>query len=226
MRNALPTPTADVYVALDSAFCLFNERLFEGRLPGVLITLTRKRGANGYFWGEQARKGQEIADEIALNPHTMSRSPKDVLGTLVHEMTHLEQHHYGKPGKDGYHNREWTGLMERVGLKPIAHDNDHGTGKKVTHEIIPDHEADVAIDDFLKRDEAKGMGWFMVAPVAKPKKFDLSKTPHLCEACGAKAWAKLGTTLYCGNVTEHHDREEALMLPDDDYAAAAEGAGK
>ena len=37
---------------------------------------------------------------------------------LVHEMTHLEQEEYGKPGKKGHHNREWVGLMERVGLIP------------------------------------------------------------------------------------------------------------
>lgn len=225
MRNTF-NPTADVYVALDSAFQFFNDRLFEGRLPGVLITLTRKRNANGYFWAEQARKDDQTADEIALNPHTMSRSPKDVLGTLIHEMTHLEQQHFGKPGKDGYHNRQWVGLMERVGLKPISHDNDQGTGKKVTHEIIADHEADVAIDDFLKRDEAKGMGWFMIAPATKEKKLDLSKTPHICPECEAKAWAKLGTKLFCGNHEAHEHGDDVEMEADPAFVEQAQERGK
>ena len=33
-------------------------------------------------------------------------------------MTHLEQAHFGKPSRNGYHNKEWADLMERVGLMP------------------------------------------------------------------------------------------------------------
>lgn len=43
------TPTAETYGGLDRAFTHFNERLFESRLPEVMFTVHRKRGARGYF---------------------------------------------------------------------------------------------------------------------------------------------------------------------------------
>jgi hypothetical protein len=221
MRNDILNPTHEVYTALDSAYQFFNARLFEGELPGCLITLTRKKGAHGYFWAGQAKKGDLVADEIALNPHTMSRDPKEVLSTLIHEMVHLRQQHFGKPSKDGYHNREWVRMMEEVGLEAVSQDNDKGTGKKVTHRITPDGEADIALDDFLARPEAAGMGWFLMAPARAAKKLDLSKTPHVCPECGAKAWAKLGTRLFCGNHVEHTGADDVEMEPDPDFVAYA-----
>ena len=47
------TPTAETYNGLQKAFDHFNAALFENRLPPVMFTLTRKRGAHGYFWAEQ-----------------------------------------------------------------------------------------------------------------------------------------------------------------------------
>lgn len=218
MRNDTLNPTAEVYTALDSAYQFFNARLFEGQLPGCLLTLTRRKGANGYFWADQAKKGDLVADEIALNPHTMNRDPRAVLATLLHEMVHLQQQHFGKPGKDGYHNQQWVDMMEAVGLKAVSIDQPGKcTGKKVTTEIIPDGEADIAFDDFLKRPEAVGMGWFMVTPAPAAKKLDLSKTPHECPECGAKAWGKLGIKLYCGNHDEHAGGDDVRMEPDPEY---------
>ena len=34
----------------------------------------------------------------------------------MHEMAHLEQHHFGKPSRAGYHNKQWAGMMKAVGL--------------------------------------------------------------------------------------------------------------
>jgi hypothetical protein len=31
------------------------------------------------------------------------------LSTLVHEMAHLQQNHFGKSSRTGYHNKEWAG---------------------------------------------------------------------------------------------------------------------
>jgi predicted SprT family Zn-dependent metalloprotease len=37
---------------------------------------------------------------------------------MTNEMAHLEQHHFGKPSRSGYHNKEWAGMMKAVGLIP------------------------------------------------------------------------------------------------------------
>jgi hypothetical protein len=111
------TPTKRAYDGLDAAYAYFNKQLFANRLPTCLITVRPHRGAYGYFSSERfgSRDGDEVHDEIALNIKTFQqRSPRDILATLVHEMVHQEQHHFGEPSRNGYHNKQWARLMERV----------------------------------------------------------------------------------------------------------------
>ena len=118
----MTTPTKKTYDGLNHAYAFFNDRLFGGRLPPCLITMQRSKKAYGYFAGGRfgTRDGREITDEIALNPsHFSSRTTEQSLSTLVHEMTHLEQHHFGTPSRNGYHNREWAGLMRAVSLRSL-----------------------------------------------------------------------------------------------------------
>src|ERR1700743_3451365 len=101
-------PTRTTYQGLTEAYDFFNTRLFGGRLPRCLITMQRQKKAYGYFAGGRfgTVDGAEITDEIALTPaHFRSRTTEESLSTLVHEMTHLEQHHFGKPTRNGYHNK-------------------------------------------------------------------------------------------------------------------------
>jgi hypothetical protein len=44
-------PTRDTYTQLDNAYDYFNRALFAGKLPPCVMTLHRKKGAYGYFWG-------------------------------------------------------------------------------------------------------------------------------------------------------------------------------
>lgn len=203
------TPTAETYEGLDRAFNHFNEALFENRLPPVLFTLTRKRNAHGYFWAEQFkhRADGDTTHEIALNPNTMDRTLEAVLSTLVHEMTHLEQQEYGKPGKNGHHNKEWVGLMERVGLIPTDTGEPGGkqTGRKVTHYIDPEGPFIAALADLMPFD----LPYFtQPRTAAAGKKKDLSKVKRECPCCNAKAWAKAGSRLICGDCDELMIEEE------------------
>lgn len=133
-------PTKDTYAELDRAYGHFNKSLFNGILPPCVLVLHRKRGAYGYFWGDtwSEREGRNLTDEIALNPETFKdRSIEETLSTLVHEMCHLQQHHFGKPSRSGYHNKEWAGMMEAVGLIPSDTGRAGGrkTGQQMTHYI-------------------------------------------------------------------------------------------
>src|SRR5271170_3311769 len=113
MPKASPNPTTKTYTSLDDAFAFFNARLFDGRLPACLITMQRSKSAYGYFAGGRfgTKDGKEVTDEIALNPsHFRDRSTEQSLSTLAHEMAHLEQHHFGKPSRAGYHNKQWAGM--------------------------------------------------------------------------------------------------------------------
>ena len=95
-------PTQRTYKTLDDAYRFFNARLFNGGLPPCLLTMQRSRKAYGYFAGGRfgTRDGTEVTDEIALNPsYFRARTTTQSLSTLVHEMTHLQQHHFGKPSR-------------------------------------------------------------------------------------------------------------------------------
>lgn len=197
MRNEM-TPTMSVHGMLDKAFTFFNGRLFDGELPVCLITIQRSRSAHGYFWGDMVatRHGEGTIDEIMMNGITMSREPAVVISTLVHEMTHVWQHHFGKPAKGGYHNKEWAKKMHEVGLIPSTTAAEGGaeTGKQVSHYIDPDGHFSVFVEEFLKEHD---IDWHLLAAPVKEKKKDLSKVKHTCPECDMKVWGKLGIKVFC-----------------------------
>ena len=130
-----------LHCQLHTLFAYFNTELFGGRLPQVLITLQREKGAGGFFAHRRFRKadGGRI-DEIALNPTQFGRMPPiRVASILVHEMVHMEQAHFGKPGPGAFHNREWGEMMKRVGLYPSNTSRPGGaeTGNRMSHYILP-----------------------------------------------------------------------------------------
>jgi hypothetical protein len=50
------------------------------------------------------RSGQ-VTDEIAIKPTFCAIRPiDDALSSLVHEMVHARQYHFGRPGRRCYHN--------------------------------------------------------------------------------------------------------------------------
>ena len=77
---------------------------------------------------------------LALNPMYFAACPiEDTLSTLVHEMAHLWQHHAGKPGRRGYHNKEWAiHMAEQLGLQPSVSGRPGGkvTGERMDHYIM------------------------------------------------------------------------------------------
>ena len=208
-------PTTRNYTELTAAYDHFNVELFEGRLPPCLITMQRKNKALGYFAGGRfgTRDGQEITDEIALNPtHFQGSTVEDVLSTLVHEMTHLEQHHFGKPSRPGYHDKKWAGLMRTVGLIPSSTAAPGGkeVGQKMSHYIEAGGRFERSCGGLI------GKG-FVLAYVelsgdeAGKKKKAASKTKYTCPECQANAWAKPGTALICGACYELDDERPVMM---------------
>jgi predicted SprT family Zn-dependent metalloprotease len=204
-------PTEETYSQLDRAYAHFNTALFDDQLPECIITLQRKKRTYGYFCGEswQTAKGDQITDEIALNPdHFEDREVRDVLSTLVHEMTHLQQHHFGKPSRKGYHNREWVGLMEAVGLTPSNTGQPGGkqTGQQMTHYINEGGRFDQTCAELLA--DGYGITWRARADDKLAAVKRASKTKYTCPSCDANAWAKPETKLICGECNEAFEAED------------------
>lgn len=140
-RKNTPTPTSETYTGLEKAYDHFNVVLFNSTLPDCLLTLQRKRRTHGYFSPKRfinATSGAMI-DEIALNPDCFGQYPlMEAFQTLVHEMVHLWQHHFGDPGRGRYHNKQWAQKMISIGLMPSS------TGKpggKTTGDHMADYPA-------------------------------------------------------------------------------------
>src|SRR5438105_965675 len=200
-------PTTQTYTSLATAYDFFNQELFSSELPACLITMQRHKGAYGYFSGERFASmadPKEVTDEIALNPaHFATQQPTKVLSTLAHEMAHLWQHHYGKPPRKGYHDRQWAAKMHEIGLIPSASGEPGGkeTGQKMTHLIEENGNFAQAVSKLLVEHPAILYSDRSENDAARKKKA-ASKTKYTCPVCGLHAWAKPEAPLVCGNCEE------------------------
>ncbi len=156
-------PTAELYPELQRAYRHFNDRLFDGKLPPVLITLQRKHNTPGYWSPNRFADKQGVrAGELALNPRYFAVcSAVEVLSVLVHEQVHVWQTYMGKPGRRGYHNREWADKMIQIGLHPTSTGQTDGaiTGEQMTHYILTGEAFDVASRALLESGKFD-LGWY------------------------------------------------------------------
>lgn len=207
------TPSQRTYLGLDGAYDFFNGWLFDNDLPPCLITIQRKNKAYGYFAGDRfgSRDGQDVTDEIALNPsHFAERSDEQSLSTLVHEMVHLWQHHFGKPSRTGYHNKEWAAKMHEVGLIPSDTGAEGGkeTGQRVSHYIDENGRFAEACRDLIRSGfKMPYVELWSEGGKEKRKKKAASKTKFTCPSCEANAWGKPDLKLVCGACSETMEAE-------------------
>lgn len=211
-------PTEEQYAAIMVAYRHFNLTLFANKLPDVLFVFQRGRAYKGYFWAgiwNDART-ERSTDELALNPDLLAERPMiETLSTLVHEMCHVEQEHYGenKP-KSAYHNKEWAAMMRAVGLIPSTTGEPGGkeTGQKVTHYIEPAGAFETVAEELL------ASGWVMpwIAKNTRTEKEvkrkaakKASNVAHKCPSCGASARAKTDANLVCGDCMVKMEGPEA-----------------
>jgi len=193
------SPTDETYRSFYEAYRFFNAELFDDELPDCLFTMQRSKRSRGYFVGERFghRRGTEIVDEIALNPRTfIDRTDREIISTMVHEQVHLWQFHFGKPGRRGYHNKQWAAKMNSIGLIP-SHTGEPGgkqTGQSVTHYI----QGDGPFDRSWKL--LSDLGFTLdyqdrqaIRP-ATPRKL---KVRYACPLCAIHVWGKPDLQILC-----------------------------
>jgi len=194
------SPTGQSYGEFLRAYRFFNKRLFGGALPDCLITLHRHRSAYGYFCGGRFLGADDRkADEIAMNPdHLRGRPDRVSLSTLVHEMAHLWQHHFGKPSRSAYHNKEWAEKMEALGLMPSSTGQPGGkrTGQRVSHYIVENGPFDAACRHLL----ASGfrITWGSAPSLPRMGKSG-QRVKYVCGDCSATVWGKAGLHVECAD---------------------------
>lgn len=129
--------TKDLSTYLNDAHAYFAEHLFNDSLYDAMVTISRRKGAFGYFFPSAFNKNGIMIDEIALTPSCLGRTSLESLSTLVHEQVHQWIHHHDKPSVNGYHTMRWAKKMLEVGLKPYCiTDINKMTGYKCSHNIV------------------------------------------------------------------------------------------
>lgn len=193
------SPTEDAYHGFYQAFEFFNAELFDGKLPDTMITMQRSKRSRGYFSSERFghRRSTDVVDEIALNPRAfIGRSDKEIISTLLHEMTHLWQFHFGKPSRGGYHNKQWSARMEEVGLMP-SHTGEAGgkkTGQQMTHYIIKGGAYDTKWKALIR--SGYKLDYQDRQPI-RPQSPRKLKVRYACPECSIHVWGKSDLRITC-----------------------------
>jgi len=193
------SPTQDAYHGFYRAFDFLNAELFGGKLPDTMITMQRSRRSRGYFSSERFdhRRSADVVDEIALNPCTfIARPDKEIISTLLHEMVHLWQFHFGKPSRRGYHNKQWAEKMEGFGLMP-SHTGEVGgkkTGQQMTHYIINGGAYDTKWKALLKSGYTLDYQDRQPIRPQEPRKL---KVRYACPTCSIHVWGKPDLHIAC-----------------------------
>lgn len=183
-------PTMEAYAELQMVYDVFNDRLFDGELPGALIVMTRRKNSYGYFSFEQfANKDGINCDEIAMNSTYFAvRSVEEVLSTLAHEMVHQWQYRLGKPSKRGYHDTEFMKKMESIGLitSHTGYPGGHRVGEHMTHYIAEGGRFIQVCNELLQ--DSFGIIWFDRYPA--PVIMEPPSTAHLEQALSSEGQGK------------------------------------
>jgi hypothetical protein len=142
--------------------------------------------------------------EIALNPDYLADGTEAVLLRLLHGMGHHWQHHFGTPGRGGYHNRQFAVMMQTLGLIAAGKQ----TGDSVNHSIEPGGRAARVVEDLvnsgweLTLSDAPGSNGSALGSVeiegggSAPRSG--KRTKYTCPYGHLNAWARPGANLFCG----------------------------
>lgn len=211
-------PTMQIYSELQYAYDFFNQALFANQLPECIILLYNKeKRVCGYYSKGRFKNSQDKeCDAIALNPQYFEKhNIIEVMQTIVHEMCHMWQAHFGeRRSLRSYHNKEWGEKMESVGLMP-SHTGKPG-GKK-TGQKMADYPIEGGL--FLQVCERLitpeyDLSWhdrFGIKPVSTPSSGDevtgeplespsnkSNRAKYTCSSCQTNVWGKHGLSIVCG----------------------------
>ncbi len=102
----------------------FNERFaLDIPTPAIRLTCLQRRAYGTYLRG---RNGFGLRYEITINTKYLRRPLAEHLDTLLHEQIHMWQEIHGKPGKHGYHTKQFREKAASFGL--IVNERGEGLG--------------------------------------------------------------------------------------------------
>jgi hypothetical protein len=181
------------------AYAFFNDELFNGQLPPVAILLQRSpRLIGGQYWARRLahRDDNRELDEISINPkNLLMEGIPFILSILAHEMVHHWQEHFGKPPRQGYHDRRWAAEMLRIGLQPVGPDGKQ-TGQSMSQRIVQGGRFNAACEKLLA--DGFAINWGDCVVPERSGKPPRRRVALHCPECGITGWAEPEVPLACG----------------------------
>ena len=197
----------ELYKVLNNAYDYFNDGLFDGKLPSVILTFRRARRSKGlaakWLWRSEAATTDEKLHEVSISPYWLMEPLKEVYSTLVHEQCHIWQFEFGKPSDYGYHNWEWAKKMEEVGLTP-SHTGKEG-GKKIGYSLSHYITVGGKYELLYERIPKKCLLPARSIEGSYTANKDRNKVKYQCLTfgCNYSVWGKPGLSLICGVCKKH-----------------------
>lgn len=208
--------------ALEGLYNHFNERLFEGRLPSIALTIQSKGRKNAYGWctvnevweqqekvtpnieeGEVTNVEVKNFHEINMSAEHMNRGVYDVTSTLLHEMVHLSNLCKGIKDcnpKTQNHNAKFKEEAERIGFQVEKVEKRGWARTILTPELEKMIDEVVVIDVF-------NAARVNIAPPTKKKKETKAKLTYIC-GCGNELKTTKDLNLICGDCNEEYKKYE------------------
>ncbi|MFN8250262.1 MAG: SprT-like domain-containing protein [Ferruginibacter sp.] len=206
-------PTLRLFGSLYKCAEFFQQRLFARPLSPYFLSLNKTQ-AKGYNRPNSWQEGSiATLPEININPDLLLLSAEELMGTLLHEICHHYHAQYGSPGKNGYHNKEFSNIMSSIGLQCSETGRPGGkdTGYKMTHYIIHGGKFDRVFKELpqLLLTEFKPVA-DSASKIVDPKKLTKQKlraeqkrkTKYTCLGCSLCMWGKPSAYVICGNCQE------------------------
>ena len=202
------SPAIEQAKRLALAFEVFNDELFSGVLPPVMLQLRNKPGSYGYFQPRKwsSKRGDEL-DVISLDSVTAAERPLiELLSTLDHELCHQAEFERQDRRATGGHGKGWRALMHAVGLPPVQIGS---TWRQATHRIEPGGPFDLAFQK--NRQILEALPWQECIRSATRGR-GVDKVKFQCPECGSNAWARGAAELLCGTCST--PRRLVVMIPE------------
>jgi SprT-like family len=110
--------TAEEHRRLQALYDRLNDSRFDGRLPDVLLRISRRMSHRyGQVQLHHNRRGERVVLELAINGTLLDGHDADLLDTVLHEMAHVEAWLWRG---DRGHGPAWKEIAERVGCDARA----------------------------------------------------------------------------------------------------------
>lgn len=184
---------------LEQLFDQFNEHFFNGELERPIITIQADTTSGAYGWctTQKIWKSEDNEEyyEINICAEHLNRSIKEICGTLIHEMVHLDNLYKGiKDTSAGgrYHNKKFKETAEAHGLIIEKSDRYGWTITKLSEETDKWIDENVEITGFgiarskkLKKVAGKKAKYnYYMCPCCENKFYSIYEINAWCNDCG------------------------------------------